>query len=355
MGGGKERRQTNQMLQQQYGQEQQAYQEGRTRNVADLGKYSGRGDELYGTLRGHFGSLAGGDGGRGDGGGGGGGGPAAPSDFERFYQGSAGEGGGWDPNRLRSVQGDIRDVRAMAGDPEISRRMRGAGVFDEFARSGGYSESDKANIRTRATSGIPAMFGRMRDEAGRIANVQGGYGPGQVALMSRMGRDQARGISDASLNAELGISDAVRSGRMGAAEALSGAEGRLQSLRGDAFRGAYGMETGLESDIYGRRSGALDKLEQKRQSDAASGAANSRFAQQFAFQRQMAGLEGLQSLYGGTEGGYGRGLDYDLSNRGIGAGIQRGNIQQRMENNPSWQEQWAPIIGAGAGVAGAFF
>lgn len=370
MGGGKEKANRNAMLQQQYQGEQEASAESKARSTADLEKYRGRGDENYNDLRAGFSSLAGGGGagslppgassGRGGGGGGGPAAPKTPSEYMKFLQEGTGATGGWNPERLKSVQGDIANVRGMASDPEIARRMRGNGVFEEFSNTGGYSEGDKANIRARGNSGVPAMFGRMKDEANRISTVQGGYGPGRAAMMSRMGREQAGAAANASLNTELGLAENIRSGRMEAAGALSGAEQNYQSGRLQSLQGASGMETGLETDIYGRRSTAFDKIEAKRRADAAQAAArasaaqaNSRWERQFARSGQMAGLEGLSSLYGGSEAGYGRGLDQGMQDRGLHGQLVNESVGANKENNKgvNWG-QIASLAGTGAMYAG---
>lgn len=370
MSGGKEKKHTNEMIREQYGQEQKAYGAGTQRNEADFAKNASRNDELYGTLKGQYSSLAGvsaagGPAGAGGGGGGGGGGVSVPGDprfkeVEDFYRKlTDNKGGGWDPERLQALQGDIAGIRGQANDPEIARRMRGNGVFEEFSKTGGYSDADKANIRARGTSGVPAMYGRMKDEADRFASVQGGYGPGRAALMSRMGRDQAGAASEASRNAEMGINEAVRTGRMSAAEAMSGAEGRYQSLRGDSFSNAGNMTSALEGDIYGRNrtgfQGIEGRAESDRQAEMSAQSANAsagRAASDDALRRQMMGLEGLHSLFGSSEQGYGRSQEYDLGNRGTSGQIQQGSIDQNMANNP--QKSWTDYVGAAAGVAGMF-
>jgi hypothetical protein len=203
------------------------------------------------------------------------------------------------------------------------------------------------------------MYDRMKTEANRLASVQGGGGPGKAVLMARMGRGQAGAAAEAARNAEMGISEAVRTGRMSAAEAMSLAENRYQSLRGGSLETAGNMTQGLETDIYGRNRTGWSGIEQRAESDraaaeraAAASASASRAAADDAFRRQMIGLEGLHSLYGAQEGVYGRGLDYELGNRQTSAGIQQGNIGQRIQNNP--QKSWMDYLGAGAGIAGAF-
>jgi len=147
MSGGKEKKATNRMIGEQYQQEKAAYGKAAGRAETDLTKYGGRGDVGFQDLERRYQSLADTStptpSSRGGAGGGGGGFAGTPSSYEAFQKGLTAPGGGWDPGRLASIQGDIRDVRSMSSDPEIARRMRGAGVFDEFAQTGGYSDCSK--------------------------------------------------------------------------------------------------------------------------------------------------------------------------------------------------------------------
>lgn len=142
--------------------------------------------------------------------------------------------GGWDPNQLetsnRGISG-LMDIGATGGvNAADQTRARGGGVYDEFGQTGGYNAGDLSNIRRRSTSGIPAFYGQMKNEAARLGSIQGGYGPGRAAMMGRLGRDQAAASSDAALNAELGIKSAVNTGRLAGAAGMAQSEQGLQGL-----------------------------------------------------------------------------------------------------------------------------
>ena len=201
--------------------------------------------------------------------------------------------GGWTPEQIANVNKSIAGYQGFADtgglDAEAINRMRGLGVFDEYSRTGGYNEQDIANARARGTSGIPAMYGRMREEAGRLGRVQGGGGPGQAALMSRMGRDQARGITEASRETELGIKDAVNKGRQWGTQGLTSAEQSLQDLLSrNKLAGMGGVAeatTNMANSIGGIRSGA-----------ASAGAGNETSWQGLKTSNQLAGTQGLQGM-----------------------------------------------------------
>jgi hypothetical protein len=192
-------------------------------NQSDLSQSRSRATLLYNQQLKAYTDLAKDNGGdtssvAGSGGGGGGGGSAAPAysaandplfgESENNYRGFS-KTGGWDPNRIASLESDIAGLKKIGEtggvDDEGVARIRGGGVFDEFAKTGGISDADKNNIRSRATSVIPAAYARMQAENDRARVAQGGYGPGAAALQSRLMRQQQSGISDAARDAELGI------------------------------------------------------------------------------------------------------------------------------------------------------
>ena len=286
--------------------------------------------------------------------------------------------GGWDPNRRASMDENIRGLKDFGKtggiDAEGMNRMRGGGVYDEFAKTGGYSEGDKANIRTRANSVIPSMFGSMRDQAQRQASVQGGYGPGQSALMSRLGRNQAGAAADTSLNAELGITSAVNKGRQWGAGSMSEAEQGLQSLKTgnqlQGMRGAADVESGMVNDINRGRMAGIGGIGAQGENDrnaqmqasrsradiahqnqmagiAGSSVSNAQanFEKQFAADQEWRGLSGLESLYSGSGSGeYSQNRNFDMQNR---QGYNdRADMASRLKGgNKNWVTDYAaPLI-----------
>ena len=408
MGGGAQQKKTNQMLDQD-----------RARQLSDQSQFMGavnkgiqgsqeRASDMYKSLYGGYDRfIQGGDnfnpGAYGElttGGGGGGG--AAPARDQRFtdvegayrkfmdgggidtgrfdrFQGNLAEigaSGGWSPEQIAAYEKDVAGMRGIASDEDIARRFRGGGVFDEFAKSGGYSPADISNIRARATSVIPAYYDVARNEAARMGAVQGGYGPGQAALFARMGRDQARGAQDAAREAEFGISDRVREGRKWGASGMSSAENALQNMRMSALTGATSAEGNLRNSIAQNRIGAssaggsnetgmqsaiqrgkmfgIQGLEGMAESDAARAAAgaaassaDAKWRAQFDREGRQYGLEGMRSLYGGAPGEVDMYLGHSEAGRGVDNSISGRIIDQRMANNP--KRDW---LGALTGIAG---
>jgi len=307
-----------------------------------------------------------------------------------------GETGGWDAGRKASMDQNIqgfKDIAKSGGvDAEGQARMRGGGVYDEFAKTGGLSDMDRSRMRARGNSGIPAFYQAARDEAQRGAAVQGGYGPGQSALLGRMAREQSGAAATAARDTELGISDQVAKGRQWGAGGMATSEGALQNLmsqnrlagltgassteanmlnsiaqnRTGAATGGAGNEIGMQGVIQkgkmfgtqGLEGMAESAADRAARASAASGAASAMTAAQQAanakwqaeFDRggRQYGLEGMQSLYGSRPEEVKMYLDENLAGRGLNNDIGGRYVDQRMSNNP--KTDW---VGLATGLAGA--
>lgn len=180
--------------------------------------------------------------------------------------------GGLDPSAVGNIRGDITNLRnlGLTGglDEESIARFRGGGVYDDLVKTGGYTDADKMNIRSRATSVIPSMYDALRNQLSSQNSAQNGYNPGYTSQIAKLARETGRGVSDASRDAEIGISESVRSGRLAGATGMSQAENSLQTLRtGNMLRGsqaAGAMDLGLEESMRTGRTTGLAGLEHLR-------------------------------------------------------------------------------------------
>lgn len=415
MGGGKETKTTNQMI----GQDRAAAgaEHNQFLNTVNQGiaGSTGRASDMYGVQYGGFKDFAEGKydynpAALGGGGGGGGGGAAPDSrfgDVEGSYRNFMGGGGvdtgafnqfqgnlkdigatgGWSPEHQANVMGDVSGLRTIGQtggvDAEGQARMRGAGVFDEFAKTGGISPEQAAMMRARSTSTIPSFYKQMQDDSNRMASIQGGYGPGRAAMQARSARDQATAGATAAREAELGISQQQREGREWGGTNIANSEAALQSLlssnRLSGLKGAGDLESGMVNAIAQNRMGAsssgagneigMQGLVQKGKMfgtqglegmaesaaarAAASGAASSADAKWIAdFNRdnRLSGLEGMQSLYGMKPGEVDMYLDKNLEGRQLAYNQQGQTYDARMQNNP--KRDWMSMVGGLAGAAG---
>jgi len=98
--------------------------------------------------------------------------------------------------------------------------------FQDFAKTGGFSAADLANIRARAVSPVRAAYQNAQQQVNRQRSLQGGYSPGFGVLQARMQRTQGQGVSDAATNAEASIAEMVQQGKLSGLQGMAGTEGR---------------------------------------------------------------------------------------------------------------------------------
>lgn len=313
-----------------------------------------------------------------------------------------------DDARKASIEDTINSFKGIGKtgglDDAAMQRMQGNGGFDEFAATGGLNASDRANIRSRATSVIPATMATTNAQADRMRSVQGGYGPGTLALKSRLLRSANTDNAAAARDAELGIMQQVNQGRQYGISGMADSAQKAQTLRtGNMLQGLSGASA-ADSDLMhtiqsGKMWGAdsitsaeakINELEQQgkmfgtqgtqgiaqsnqdfsdRQAQANAsaansnaGAANSVQAQNIALQQYLAefnrgnqteGLGGLSSLYGATPSEVAMYDQNNLNNRGMSNSSQNTVIGQKLSNNNSAMQNFTGVLGGVSSIAGA--
>jgi len=125
--------------------------------------------------------------------------------------------------------------------------------FQDFAKTGGFSPADLANIRARAVSPVRAIYANAQQNVNRQRSLQGGYSPGFGVLQARMARQQGQATSDAATNAEASIAEMVQQGKLAGLQGMSGSEGRTSGS--DTSGGSSGGGGG-----GGGRRSAADQL-----------------------------------------------------------------------------------------------
>ena len=175
------------------------------------------------------------------------------SDFNADYTGQG----------IGNIRNNARQLTKMGEDGGIDAdsmgRFRGGGVYDEFSRTGGISDSDRANLRHRGMSSIDASQQNTQRELDQLRSLQGGYSPGIAASMGAAGRRTSQDKSDAVRENELGILGLTNQGRQWGAEGMSRAEAAAQGLRtGNMIQGAQsagnlslGLEKGMSDAAIG--------------------------------------------------------------------------------------------------------
>lgn len=301
MGQSREARRTNQIADRNREETAQQYRDYNRTREGFAGEARNRSDQAYNTAYGGYQKY-----------------------LDNFFDSPPTSGGG------EARAGYRRYSKGGGLTDENRERIRGKGVFDEFARTGGWSEGDKGNLRSRLTSTIPSFYDNLRNEMQRGATMMGGAGPTFDASLAALTRQQSQATGDATRDAELEILDRVNQGRQWGSSALSGAELGLvdATQRGEMF-GINGLR-----DLEGQ--------------DAQFDLANRGLTLE-----ALQGLRGLRTDTPGEVAMYEGAIGNNLQS---GAAANRGNIQDRMQYNPnqSWLERMAPLINAGVGIGSMF-
>ena len=355
----------------------------------------------------------------GAGGGGGGGGYSYSSPYSQvsgLYNDFASKGGGVDAAPIRAAMAGMMDIAGSGGwsaadraaqnkniagfeamgangglDADAMNRMRGGGVFEDYQKTGGYTEGQLGDIRARANSTLPAFYDTVRQGQNRMASVQGGNPAASAAMGARLAREQAKGMREQTLDTELGLSDRVRTGQQWGAEGGAQAEGALQSLRtGNMLSGLRGAsdtrgnmlnsiaqnrtaasqgwtqgELGLGGLIQQGRffgtsglEGIADKDAAGQRAAAASGAAGAadqtrglQWLANFESGNTMDAAGGMADLYRSTPGEVNMWNQALLGNRGMSMNEQGQSASQHMQNNP-YSSALQNISGVAGMVAG---
>lgn len=123
-------------------------------------------------------------------------------------------------------------------------QLAGPQGFGEFARTGGYSPQDIANMRSRGVAPIRAAYENAGREVNRQRSLQGGYAPNAIATQAKMAREQGQSMSDAATNVEATLAEARNRGRQ------FGLTGQNQALQG--MGQLYGTTPGM-AQMFGNQ------------------------------------------------------------------------------------------------------
>lgn len=152
--------------------------------------------------------------------------------------------------------------------------------LNELAETGGLSAAEQADLRSRGTSPVRAVYQNANREMQRQSRLSGGSANFNASA-ARMARQQSQGMADAMTNVNAGIAEMVQRGRLTAAPELGRlGEGSSQRMN------QVGM---FNADARNRHNQNMSEIL----------AAMGSFNNQDANRRQQA-LQGMTSLYGTT-------------------------------------------------------
>lgn len=198
-----------------------------------------------------------------------------------------GRTGGYDPDRLARINADIDSLRQWSQtggvDADRLRQLRGSqdfmmggGISDadlekwrgtgysEFAKTGGWSDADRADFRDRSTSGIPAAYAQQMGEAQRLRNIQGGSGG--AGFLAAAGQANRRGMQDlatARRDAEVDLGSQVRKGREFGIKGLAETERDIQTQFGLNRKAGTDAGNVLELGVGANRIQGLSQVAER--------------------------------------------------------------------------------------------
>lgn len=129
--------------------------------------------------------------------------------------------GGLAQNHLNNLRNDMIIPQAQdaqnrftrASDQNFADYDRISSGYQDWAKTGGYSDMDIANMRARGMAPVRAAYANANRDVDRKVALQGGYSPGYGVLKSRLAREQSSAMSDASTNIEAALAQMRNEGR----------------------------------------------------------------------------------------------------------------------------------------------
>lgn len=122
------------------------------------------------------------------------------------------------------------DLETYQEDPRLGGAIT---TLEDLARTGGYSDTDVANLRERGISPIRSVYANQMRELDRSRGLSGGYSPNFGAVSARMARDLSSQMAGQMTNVNADIAEKVAEGRLRAAPTLAENLQRLNQMRGD--------------------------------------------------------------------------------------------------------------------------
>lgn len=110
--------------------------------------------------------------------------------------------------------------------PQLAEYRRGhadraIAPYKELAETGGYSDEDISNLRSRGVSPIRAIYDSAQRNLSRNRALQGGYSPSYTAATTKMARELSEQLGQANTNIEASLAEGRARGRLSAMSSLA--------------------------------------------------------------------------------------------------------------------------------------
>lgn len=284
-----------------------------------------------------------------------------------FGLGGAGTSGKYSPTKYNPATAKLSGYIGEAAN--AARGLASGGSWDpmirkgyqDFATNGGLSATDIANIRSRATSVAPSFFEALKNQMSQRMTAAG-VNAGSIfsAASDRAARMGAQAAQENALNAETDIAAQQREGRLAGLSGLFGLDEAGNRFRGQGMEGLLGAGS-AENEMNQYNTSTLNDAAKFNASQATSASAHnagvSRENAEAKYRAYMSGLGGMMDVYTSSPSELSRYDNLLMNNRELTGGQIGANIGRRMQNSqlPGFWDRATNILGAGAGLASAFF
>lgn len=136
-------------------------------------------------------------------------------------------------NQLRSALSTGGYNPTIPGYQSTAEYGKAIGNLGGLAQTGGYSQSDIANIRERGISPIRSVYANAQQNVNRQRALQGGYSPNYNAVSAKMAREMASQLSDQTTNVNAQIAQNVAQNRLQASTPYASITAGEQGSRND--------------------------------------------------------------------------------------------------------------------------
>ena len=145
---------------------------------------------------------------------------------------------------LSSAYGGIQKAQTTGGyDPATLAKITGG--YQTMADTGGFSDTDKARYMRQATSGVPAIYDVLSQEAQRNRSLTGGLGTG--GEISQMARQMAQEQSKAATAGLVGLNTQINQNKLaglGGESALASDQARGVTTANQQMSQLFDAQTG---------------------------------------------------------------------------------------------------------------
>lgn len=151
---------------------------------------------------------------------------------------------------LKGLFGGGKKKKSATGPQDPTDYGGIMGGWQNIANTGGLSQQNMQDIRSRGTSPIRSIYSGARRDINRGRSLQGGYSPNYSASLAKMAREQSQSTADANINAEAGIAEMQQKGKLAGLSGQSQLWGTHQNAPTDYQRGLSSVAGTM--DVLGR-------------------------------------------------------------------------------------------------------